>query len=30
LRLLDRVWEVRVKGVPLVREVLGLKFDASG
>jgi hypothetical protein len=30
LRLLDRVWEVRVKGVPLFREVLGLKFDASG
>jgi hypothetical protein len=28
--LLDRVWKVRVKGFPLAREVLGLKFEASG
>ena len=31
MKLLDGVWTVRVKGVPpLAREVLGLKFEASG
>jgi len=29
--LLHRVWKVRVKGFfPLAREILGLKFEASG